>query len=597
MEYQKKLKPTKFKPFNKKIFGFDIETYNNNKSFYMASIVGENYEKVFYKKEDFIKELKTNKIFYNSVLFATNLSFDFFGIFFKNEDTKYFKVLFRGSDLLFTKTFLCRKNFHYRGKTRSKKQLPSLLFLDTLNYAKLSVEKMGQIINEPKLKTPLFIGKKPKSKANIKYMEKYNLQDSKTTFKFATFLLKSFEDLGATFGNTLASTSMSLFKNKFLKNEYKILPDNILMEQFKAYFGGRTEAFKRGYFKDYNYYDFNSLYPSIMQLNKFPNPNYMRQTKKNTLLYINKYEGVSEVLIYCPYMKYPLLPLKKDNGRVLFPIGEFKGYYSHIELREALKLGYKIKKVFNTQYFIRTCSPFKEFVKVLYELRLKYKKENNPMEYVVKILLNSLYGKFGQKWFNLDQWISEENLTMDIIKNSTSIEIKNGFVRVGQVDGKSKSFSVPIWAVYVTAYGRIKLHKAIIETKPIYVDTDSLITTKELKTSSIIGDLKLEMKIKEGYIVRPKFYALKDSDNKGYVKIKGLGRRLLFKQFYEFLKQPKITYLKFTKFKEAIKRDLIPNEIIPITKNLSLEDEKRVWKNKFNSEVLEDSEPLTILNK
>ena len=81
------LKSTKQKLFTKRLFGFDIETANNNKDFILASIIGENYEKVFYSKDELINEIKNKYIFRNSVICATNLSFDFFGSFFNNEES------------------------------------------------------------------------------------------------------------------------------------------------------------------------------------------------------------------------------------------------------------------------------------------------------------------------------------------------------------------------------------------------------------------------------------------------------------------------------------------------------------------------------
>ncbi len=47
-------------------------------------------------------------------------------------------------------------------------------------------------------------------------MDIYNLKDSEISYKFMRFLFDSFEELGASPKMTIASTSMSLFKNKFL---------------------------------------------------------------------------------------------------------------------------------------------------------------------------------------------------------------------------------------------------------------------------------------------------------------------------------------------------------------------------------------------
>jgi len=583
------LKPTKQKLNNKKLFGFDIETYGQKNDFLLASIVGENYEKLFYTKEEFIKEIRTNTIFKDSIIYATNLGFDFFGIYF-NEGG--FRLCHRGGRLLSAKSFFYKKKFQANGKVKTK-SLKSITFIDSMNYAMLSVKEMGENIGMPKLEHPFFLGKMPKNEEEWEIMRKYNIQDSTITLNFMIRLKEGFELLGATMGMTLASTSMSLFKNKYLDKDY-ILPssDNIL-EHFKSYYGGRTEAFKKGVIRDYYYYDFNSLYPSVMRDNVFPNPSTLRISSLGDLNLIELYEGCSDVLIECPYMRYPLLPYRKDNGRVIFPYGKFRGWYTHIELREALKLGYKIIKIFKTHYFSKVCKPFESFVNDLYELRKKYKKEKSIMQYVIKITMNSLYGKFGQRFLKLDNWIHESLFDEKEFLNTLNIETIGNYVRVTK-NTEPSTFCIPIWASYVTAYGRLKLYNEIIQHNPVYVDTDSLLIDHEIKSSDKLGDVKLEKNIVFGFIVRPKFYATRDSNGEEEPHIKGLGTKINFQEFENILINPVKRYTKFAKFKEALRRGLVPNEIIDIEKNFSLEDEKREWKGKFNKLKLQDSEPLYI---
>lgn len=596
------LKQTKQKRHNKRIFGFDIETYNNNKDFVCASIIGDGYKKVFYDPKCVIYEIKTNKIFHNSNIFATNLAFDFFGTFFEKEDVKHFYTLFRGADLLFAKSYLDKDQFTKNPKLKTK-ALPSVTFLDSLNYAKLPVSEMGKILNLRKLEKPEFLGEFPQNKEEWEIMIDYNLRDSEITYKFMIFLINAFESLGATFKNTLASTSMSLFKNKYLDDIYFQPSEDILLEQFESYYGGRTEAFKRGTFRDVNYYDFNSLYPSVMRDYPFPDPNSLRISKKNTVKYIREYEGISHIKINVPAsLKYPVLPYRQDNGRVVFPTGTFSGWYTHVEIREAEKHGCVVMNVYKTHYYKRLCRPFKAFVEDLYNLRLKYKEEKSPMEYVVKITMNSLYGKFGQKFTNRDNWVHESHFTLEDLGKLDSFDVIGDFIRIKENNSHPSNFCIPIWATYTTAYGRIKLHRAIVETDPIYCDTDSLITKKTLPESKELGKLKREMRVSEGIVIRPKFYALKDADsNKGYVKIKGLRKRLNYLEFVGMLhtnirenKTEKIYFDKIAKFKEALRRDLLPNETINIHKQFSLEDEKRKWESNLNPDILQDSLPLLL---
>jgi len=593
------LRPCKQRLFKGAIYGFDIETYNKNKNFLCATLYfSDDKYWTFYDPHELINFMK-KKRFKDSYVVATNLGFDFFGTFFKKEELKEFNIMFRGSDLLYAKSFIRNKTFKKRafdtvdGKTKGKKG-GRITFIDTMNFSKISVAQIGKILGIPKLKSPSFIGEKPKTKEQLNEMVTYNIRDSKISKMYLEFLFDAFGKLGASHKSTIASTSLSLFRNKYLEKDYFRADIEVLLEHFKAYYGGRTEAFSRGRIRDYNYYDFNSLYPSVM-LNEFPDPNSLRMNYKNTNFYIKNFHGISEVTVYCPNMKYPLLPFRKDK-KLVFPTGKFKGWYSHIELRKAVEIGYCIMDVHKTYYYKENCHPFKEIITDLYNLRLKFKAEKSPMEYVVKILMNSLYGKFAQKFTDRDGW-QPFNHTIGELEKLEFFERFGDFIRFKKKLEEPSYFCFPIWSLYVTAYGRLKLYDEIIRLNPVYVDTDSLITKVKLLPSDKLGELKLEMPIKEGIIVKPKFYAFVSDDDKEYVKIKGVGKRLLYDEFLKFIYSPKITYDKFMKFKESIRRGFIPNEIVSIVKELSLEDDKRVWDGVFNPTILQNSRSVNIENE
>ena len=589
------LKPTKQRTSIPYTIGFDIETCEKNKKFVCASLVGDNFKNIYYTKDSFIKAISHYK-YRNCYLCASNLAFDFFGLFYNDERIKQFNTLFRGSQLILCWTYVKNGKF-YRKKIKGARRLN---FIDTFNYAPFPVVKLGKIIGIEKLDTPKFIGQYPKNKTEWDYLIKYNIRDSEVSKKFMDFLFEALLKLGATPKITIASSSMSLFKNKYLKDDYFRATPSELLEMFNAYYGGRTEVFSRGTIKDYNYYDFNSLYPDVMR-GKYPDPNSKRINFKNTTKYIKKYEGCAKVKISVPKMKYPPLPVKAH--KVIFPYGTIKGWWTNNELRYALTLGCEIKKVYKSYYFLKTCRPFKRYVTDLYNLRLKYKADKSPMEVVVKLLMNSLYGKFGQKFIDRDN-VVPFNHTPEELGKLEWFERIGDFLRIKQSFSEPPSYTIPIWASYTTSYARIKLHQSLVKYNPVYCDTDSILTKYEAPTSDALGELKLEMGIYEGILVKPKFYALKQKRTKDkhsqnsrpeYVKIKGLGVRIAYLEFFTLTKKYKFikSYDKFTKFKEAIRRGLIPNEIIQITKHLTLEDDKRIWKNKkFDPDIYEESKPI-----
>ena len=584
------LKPGSQRFFDKPIYGFDVETTGKNNKFYMCSIYSEipGRSRFFYDKNEFIEHIKKHN-FRDSVIAASNLGFDFFSVFFEEEAVRSFDTLFRGSNLLYAKTYIKHGTFNRKRIPGSKR----LIFLDTMNYAGLSVEKLGKLIKINKMEKPSFLGKKPVGYDQKAYLEKYNMRDSEISSRGLKFFFDSFKELGASQRNTIAATSMSLFRNKYLKKDYFRHDPHELDNEFLSYYGGRTEAFYRGKIEDLNYYDVNSLYPYVMQKFEFPDPNSMRKTRKHDLELIHAYHGISRVIVNSPLanMNYPLLPLRHDN-KLLFPLGRFSGWYTHVELRKALELGYTIEKMLSTYYFKEVDQPFKEYVDDMYNLRKELRNKGNPMEYVVKILMNSLYGKFGQKFRDRDNWIPVPETYEELIKLDIYERIGK-YIRIKKDFSEPASFCIPIWASYCTAYARMHLHNLMMRSQPFYVDTDSIMTPKKMITGDDIGDLKLEMRIHSGIIVKPKMYAIR-GDRGDHVRIKGLGTKLVFKDFQKLLIDKKIDYTKFTKFKEALRRGLDPNEIIPICKNFDLEDNKRFWEKPFDFKELQVSHPLLI---
>jgi len=580
------LKPTHQNFKEKPVFGFDIETTGQKNRFYCGSVWNENqdFQKTFFKKSEMIEHFK-QKRFKDSIVCATNLAFDFFGIMHDEED-KNFNTLFRGSDLLFAKTYLKNGRFNIKYSNGSQR----LLFLDTMNYAQLSVEKLGKLINIPKLKKPICLGRLPDNDAEKEELIIYNMRDSEVSALGLKFLLKAFRRLGASFRPTIASTSMSLYKNYYLKNDYFRHSPKELDEQFNAYYGGRTEAFARGKIEDYFYYDVNSLYPFVMSSRRYPDPNSKRITNKNTTEYIHEYEGCSDITIFIPETEFPILPYRFEN-KLLFPYGTFRGWYSHVELREAIKRGATIKEVHRTYYFKETVDPFSRFIKDMYNKRMEYKKENNPMEYVVKILMNSLYGKFGQKFRNKDNWIPFPE-TIEELDKYDFFERFGNFIRVKQDYTEPSNFCIPIWALYTTSYARLHLHSLIERASPVYVDTDSLMTKKKMITGDDLGQLKLEMKINEGIVCKPKMYCIKGSKG-DVVKIKGVGTRLSINDFIKLISLKKVNYTKFMRFKESMRREMDINEIVDMVKNFDLEDNKRNWNGqKFNIKEIQYSKAI-----
>lgn len=615
------LKPSKKKIIKYKLYGFDIETYGKDNKFLMGSIVNEKERYIFWNKKDMQKFIMGSNKIRNSIIIATNLGFDFLGLF--GNDFKIlskFSFILKGSDFISIK-YISGKN--------------NIVFYDTMNYLKTSVKKLGEIIGIPKLDKPKTLGKKvSRYSKEGQYLEEYNIRDSYITFKFMEFLQDNINKIGTSLMPTVASISMSLFKSKYLKDMLIQPKRKIMEEMFNGYYGGRVEAIYRGKITtDFFMYDINSLYPFVMQKYKYPHPNYLEFDKNPTLNNL-KYEGLMKCRFICPKDLFiPLLPVRHDN-KLIFPIGEHIGYYPHAELRKAIDLGYTIYPI-KDYYYTKTFSPFYNFVNDLYKERMKYKKENNTVEYIFKICLNSLYGKMGQKLYMTDMYFINRKEDYKYITkcfNTNRLRNKKGLPerydinwtatkRTINKDGsinetamiyfikdnesnKYPKFINPILALYTTSYARLELYsyieKILNSGKTIlYYDTDSLITDYKFNVSDKLGGLKLELPIKEGIIIKPKFYYVSDG-NKEYIKAKGLRNLKNFADFEKLLETKKYSYIKFAKFKEALRRDMNFNEIFPVLKIINFDDNKRLWKHDFETtikeKILDRSNPIDIKN-
>jgi hypothetical protein len=594
-----------------RILGFDIETQNKNKEFLCGSIwSGDAAECRTFWNRDELAEYVLHRRFHNCIIAASNLSFDFFGAFHNHEAMNNARLLWRGGRLL-------RATMSAWGGNAIRDSKERITFLDTMNYLPASVESLGEIIGVPKIKPPAclrfneggdavmygdIVPELPESRLILNDAERrqviaYNMRDSQISAMAMSFFYDGFLSLGAEPKCTIASTAMNLFRTHYLHEKYPIPPVHILREQFLGYYGGRTEAFSRGKIIDKNFYDVNSLYPSVM-LEEYPNPaslHVMENKPLKDMIGLLEFEGLSEVEMIAPECAYPILPIRHEN-KLMFPIGRLPpSWQTHAELRKSLEMGYDIIAMHKTYYYTRNCSPFREYVTDLYAKRMRDK--GTPIEIIDKNLLTNLYGKFGQKFDNLDDMQPFARYSYDdIMKLKCPVRIGD-YLQFKQGQGIPPPFSMPIWSIYTTAKGRLRLHELLVKYKADYCDTDSIITSAKMPTSKDLGALKLEMHIDEGVIVRPKFYmlkGLKDEKEFAVVKSKGVGTRISLDGFNELMMGKKISYYKFAKLKESLRRGFIPNEIFPYCKQLALEDTKRKWLHEFNPKIYEQSLPISL---
>lgn len=430
-----------------------------------------------------------------------------------------------------------------------------LTFKDTLNHWKISVKGMGEKINLEKLDAGRDFN-------NPKYCQR----DTEIVWRFVSEMRKRYDLFGAKLKPTIGSTSLDLFESRYFKkvrkNPFSTLELNFLKS---GYYGGRTEIFHNRMCEGKIYYsDFNSLYPSCMS-GHFPvlyEKNLRKIKSKSRKVYERGLVGTVECTVVVPENHWlPYLPYRDPKtGRLLFPVGEFRGVWTSFELREAEKLGVRIKRIHRGFYFDTSSQTiFNTFVSDLYGRRLEAKsKRDELLADAYKLILNNLYGKFAQG----------REITK-IIPFKEKRQLKAGDLLIGdlilrnEISKKYPSHTNFIWSALVTAYGRHKLWLAMSEVlakggQLIYCDTDSIIYRHDkplFKESEELGGLKLEGIFKRAWFKLPKMYFLEEFDGKSTFKTKGVPKL----KAQEYFETGKTSFQKPYKLKESLRRSVSKN--------------------------------------
>ena len=223
---------------------------------------------------------------------------------------------------------------------------------------------------------------------------------------------------------TIPSLAMKTFKSNFMPN----LPKGVVIHQVsgqiekdlrKAYTGGAVDVYKphnrvggffSNMFKKLYYYDVNSLYPFVMA--NIPMPVGLMRAFEGD---IRRIRPNASGTFYCNItspsdIKHPILQKRvetPDGVRTIAGIGSWSGWINSNEMDNAIKHKYQFKILKGYEY--DSAIIFREYVEVMYALRMQYSKDD-PMNYVAKLLMNSLYGKFG---------MSSESTIVDIFDLST----------------------------------------------------------------------------------------------------------------------------------------------------------------------------------
>jgi hypothetical protein len=346
------------------------------------------------------------------------------------------------------------------------------------------------------------------------------------------------------------------------------LPPVIYHATRQAYYGGRCQVLRTEAPSGHRY-DINSAYPFALATQSVPlgDPEYYSGADARRA-YRYGAEGAFTAAVHVPECHIPSLPVRTPN-RIAYPLGAFTGCWTGRELRYAESLGVQVE-VLSAWAYAESHVLFGEFMEHFFSYRASVGK-NTPQGLGIKLLINSLTGKFAQ---------SPETETVHVAPDDDRVRVCPGgdceesgacaadrpATRSGRptqccdhrCTGHCRRWNLlgrgvwsepvyriapnarPIWAAYLTAATRVQLHQMLTAdgrggTTAVYCDTDSCYAThpRAHGTPDVLGDWSYDGQFRDFRALAPKAYAYDSPDGDPKQACKGVPalNRARFEQY------------------------------------------------------------------
>ncbi|MDH3793726.1 MAG: hypothetical protein OER78_01470 [Nitrosopumilus sp.] len=213
---------------------------------------------------------------------------------------------------------------------------------------------------------------------------------------------------------------------------------------------------------------------------------------------------------------------------------------------------------------------FEDFIEEQYQKRLELKRQNNPLQLPIKIILNSIYGKTGQS-----------------------------------VNHKIGNLFNPVIFAFITGFCRAQLYDFVrkhdIERDVVFFATDSICTTKKINVNSTkLGEFSFDNEASDVFVLQNGFYRFN-----GKWKQRGLGKlgTREIEHLDTFEKEGRLYHRFVVKRNNRLRSAILQNrikdigKIKPETREFNLNaDRKRFWLGRIESMddgIMNESLPLS----
>ena len=365
------------------------------------------------------------------------------------------------------------------------------------------------------------------------YTKQYCLTDVKITKEFVEIVhqLSIKESVSIITDRVYSAPGLSLkiflakYNKKNIDLKYNSLLDNYVRS---AYYGGRCEVFgnPKNSTKLYHF-DYSGMYGWCLQ-QKFPYGSYVF---KNTNLNINT-PGYYYIE-YSSNMEIPVLPHHNPlNNKLMFTNGRNSGVFWFEEIQLFQQEGGIIHDVKSGVVFDNYDYCFDTFVDHFNKLRTL----GGAYKVFSKFIVNSLYGKLGNKQYEVETVFITYTQYLEMLKKNVEITNVSSINNIFLVSYKVKrnqhqKFGIQFAGV-ITAKARVRLYKTLKEIQKnggrlLYCDTDSYFVEYE---KDVLGEThgeaywdpnKSDTVIEDAVYIAPKMYGLKYKNHE-VVKLKGI---------------------------------------------------------------------------
>lgn len=362
-------------------------------------------------------------------------------------------------------------------------------FYDLYQFFNMSLEKASsKYLGEHKLELDVKQFSDPDYiSTHLEEIEAYCLQDARLLEYLGRYFQKLCLEAGVDFNRPISPASVSERHFKQSSDLPIIENRNAQASALRTYYGGRFEVMRRGYIPKAYSFDINSAYPAVMSQLMNLNKGTWEIGYKDDITY--EYGFVRAfVTLDDPY----LCPLPFDTYRCLiFPRMKARAVWMTLdEVRFIRKHQLGTVKIKDGWFWTVDEGelPFERLVD-LYHWRKRLKEDENPLELVVKLIMNSIYGKTVQLTPVLERVheVFPDRIDVDIIEGAMAGSYKR-YYRTGQLFN-------PAYASLITTRVRLQCHEALLKhgADAIAVFTDGILTSrKRLPISNRLGQWNLE---------------------------------------------------------------------------------------------------------